>query len=765
MAANPFDQFDAPAAKTSNPQDFAKAYGAAAEKAGKALGVEPSVILGQWGLETGWGKSIIPGTNNLGNIKDFAGGGVGATDNMTGSKDKYRKYGSVDEFADDFTDLISRKYKGAVGAKTPEDFAKALKAGGYAEDPRYVDKVVQASRIAGTKPNPVMAAAGRVADAVIPSAQAAEPNPFDQFDGTPAAPASSAAEPASSEPGFAEKAYKTALQVMPGGGVLRMLSSGNPLTDAKNTAGGAVRGAGSIGATILAPVDMAQDAMAGKGVSLESNRARRAAMDSGLQELGADPNSGMYQGLKLGAEVAGTAGIGNVLGAGAQAVGAAPKVVNALRSGGMTLGGAPAKTVIEGAGNLALRSGAGAAVGGASAGLVNPDDALRGAVIGGSVPVVANVLTQGDKAIGNKLAENFAERTAAFGRGSEKNKTLQDGIQAGYVVPPSSVEPSLRNTVKESIGGKIATAQVASNRNQDVTDKLVRKSLGLADDAPLSAEALSKYRTDLHASGYEPLRQVGMIKADAKFGSDLGDVVQQYTGKGTIPATQKTEIADLVKAHQSGGFDSGDAVDAIRVLREDAKDAFRKGDSALGKAQRAIADAYEGALERSLPAGSPLLKEYQAARQNIAKSFTVEDALKEGTGAVDARKLAAALQKGTPLSGELLTVARFASAFPKATQPPSVVAGPGVHNLKAGLAAGSAAAGAAMFGPVGAAAGAAYPFVAPPLMRAQMFSKGAQNALVQQAPQANRLLQYSGNPNVNQLIYRAAPVIGSSGSQ
>jgi flagellum-specific peptidoglycan hydrolase FlgJ len=74
MAANPFDQFDAPAArKTSTPEEFAEVYGPAAQRAAKALNVDPQVLLGQWGLETGWGKSVIPGTNNLGNIKDFAG--------------------------------------------------------------------------------------------------------------------------------------------------------------------------------------------------------------------------------------------------------------------------------------------------------------------------------------------------------------------------------------------------------------------------------------------------------------------------------------------------------------------------------------------------------------------------------------------------------------------------------------------------------------------------------------------------------------------
>lgn len=160
---------DAPAKAAATPESFRTTYGPAAERAAKALNVDPRILLGQWGLETGWGKSVVPGTNNLGNIKDFSGSGVGATDNMTGSRDKYRQYDSPDAFADDFASLIQRKYPGAVGAKTPEDFAKALKSGGYAEDPGYVAKVAAAARMTGPK-DPSASRPG-----LIPSAQAATP--------------------------------------------------------------------------------------------------------------------------------------------------------------------------------------------------------------------------------------------------------------------------------------------------------------------------------------------------------------------------------------------------------------------------------------------------------------------------------------------------------------------------------------------------------------------------------------------------------------
>lgn len=134
-------------------KDFEARYGDAAKRAGKQLGVDPKLILSQWGVETGWGKSVVPGTNNLGNIKDFSGGGVAARDNMTGSLDRYRKFGSTDEFADHYVDLMKRKYKGVLGAgANGRKFAAGL--GGYAEDPNYGSKIMAGSDGLFSEPMP-----------------------------------------------------------------------------------------------------------------------------------------------------------------------------------------------------------------------------------------------------------------------------------------------------------------------------------------------------------------------------------------------------------------------------------------------------------------------------------------------------------------------------------------------------------------------------------------------------------------------------------
>ncbi|AOJ31425.1 glucosaminidase domain-containing protein [Burkholderia metallica] len=123
-------------------QGFIQQFGPVAAAVSPRIGVAPDVLLGQWGLETGWGKSIIPGTNNLGNIK---GPGVAAKDNQTGAVDQYRAYPSPLDFGNDFVNLIANRYQNAVGKGADATaYAGALKAGGYAEDPKYVGKLSSA---------------------------------------------------------------------------------------------------------------------------------------------------------------------------------------------------------------------------------------------------------------------------------------------------------------------------------------------------------------------------------------------------------------------------------------------------------------------------------------------------------------------------------------------------------------------------------------------------------------------------------------------
>ena len=155
---------------------------------------------------------------------------------------------------------------------------------------------------------------------------------------------------------------------------------------------GAIRGAANIGATLLKPVDVAAEYLSEKtGVGGFKQFDRRAATEEGLKNLGAEPESLSYQGGKLATEIAGTAGAPGILAKGAQALRAAPAIVNALRGGGLVspgIQGGRGATLA----NAGLRTAGGATTGATAAGLVNPEEADTGAIFGAALPLAQGVV-------------------------------------------------------------------------------------------------------------------------------------------------------------------------------------------------------------------------------------------------------------------------------------------------------------------------------------------------------------------------------------
>lgn len=601
--ANPWDNDPVIGGKTSSPEEFAKVYGPAAERAGKALGVDPGILLGQWGLETGWGKSIIPGTNNLGNIKDFSGSGVAATDNMTGSRDKYRSYATPEEFADDFTSLIQRKYSKAAGAKDALAFATALKEGGYAEDPRYVDKVVQASRMAGTKTNPVVAAVGKAVESVVPAAQAAG-NPWDN-------------DPIVEAPQAPAKAESPGIVDTIRGGVRAAQQA------TKNLGLGAVRGAGSIGATLVAPYDIASDALAGKGLSLESNRQRRADMDSALQSFGADTNSLAFQGGKLAGEVAGTAGAGNVLAIPARAVGAT-RFGNALATSGMAVGrgGAPVS-------NMLMRVSGGGLSGAAQAGLVNPEDALMGGAIGGAFPVVTRVAGGIGGAI-RGAGSGIKDMATTAGQ----SRIAEDILRAS-ATNPEAASASLAKAKPVLEGSKPTMAQVA---NDPGLAQLERTLLNNPEIAPGLQQRFAEQRAARGAaidrvagSGghYEDIVAGRRVFANEDYAKALNTPIDPAVAQEMAPQIAslmerpsiKSAIADAKRLASETGetlTDTGSVrgLDWIKKALDNKISMASSPASGIGKADLAALQQTKRDLMSTIEQLSPAYKE---ANDNFAK--------------------------------------------------------------------------------------------------------------------------------------------------
>jgi hypothetical protein len=513
---------------------------------------------------------------------------------------------------------------------------------------------------------------------------------------------------------------------------------------AGNALAGAVRGAGSIGATLLYPIDKAQDLyygdrnqtltglVTGNGKKpLSRNDERRASMDDALRSMGADTDSLAYKGGKIGAEVAGTLGTGGAIANGIRALApgaaaAAPNILAAIESAGMSANGA----------GMATRMAGGAVTGAASAGLVDPSQAKTGGVVGALLPPAL----QGVGQASNVLAKLV--------RGPEVPEDLRAAAQAaganGYVIPPTQVKPSLPNRLLEGFSGKISTAQNASAKNQAVTNSLVAKELGLSAETKITPEVLDGVRADA-GEAYQAITGLGKLEAA---GADLPKsvAVKKYTDTLTMAPRTEVDAGEVVRAWKQANHD---ATGYYRAYGRDANPETL----AKAKAAKAAAGKIDDFLTSTLEGKGmgDMVEALKAARVKIAKTYSAESAMNATTGTIDARKLAKALQSGKVLSGGLRDAGEFAARFPKAAQPVEGMGSlPQTSPLDWALGGSIASATA---NPL-----AMLSVLARPAARAATLSPAVQRGLSRQAA-ASPLEQLLANPDLQQAVYRAGPAL------
>jgi len=330
----------------------------------------------------------------------------------------------------------------------------------------------------------------------------------------------------------------------------------------------------------------------------------------------------------------------------------------ALASTGMTMGLAGATAPISQAGQ-AIKSAlttnaptqAAAAIGGGTgAGVARESGGGTGAQIaGGLAGSLLGASIFKPTSIGKSIQEL---------QNAGRDKVLKEAQKQGYVALPSDVGAGKVTRAMETLSGKFKAEELASAKNQQVTNNLTRKYLGLPKDTPLTLDTLDTLR------------------------ENAGTVYQQAAA---LPAGQVS--TSTTKSMATGGktttpiFKNGaELVDDIKLARDDARSAwkaFNFGSDKPTQARNAAisADAKVKSLENQLETlakqnNQPeLLNELKRARTEIAKIYTVEKATNPVTGSVDARVISKQLSKKAPITGELQLVGKFAQAFPKVTKP------------------------------------------------------------------------------------------------
>ena len=137
----------------TNPQDFVRDMTAAYTKALTAKGISTDyakMLVAQDALESNWGKSSLSKDFNFGGIKAVEGTPFveketkehDSKKGMYTTKAKFRKFNSLDDYANYKINLLNgKRYQAFIG--DPSQFYDRVKAGGYATDPNYVEKLTK----------------------------------------------------------------------------------------------------------------------------------------------------------------------------------------------------------------------------------------------------------------------------------------------------------------------------------------------------------------------------------------------------------------------------------------------------------------------------------------------------------------------------------------------------------------------------------------------------------------------------------------------
>lgn len=295
-----------------------------------------------------------------------------------------------------------------------------------------------------------------------------------------------------------------------------------------------------------------------------------------LTALGAEPESTAFKGGQIAGEVVSTLPVGGALAAPVKAASAiAPRLAplaTALQTGGMGATGAATKL-----GGAATRVAGGAAVGGTSAALINPEDIGTGAAIGAALPAVGAVAGKGVKAAASgagSIVDAFTGKTGTI----KSAKIARDvageninAIRAALRASPQDVNAfqataGVPNRVWQSLG-EISTntdqnflllkqqaddqlnalARISKSANPTEARALQQKSQRILNDVTsgLREDALSA--ANMATSG---------IKLDAN--SIVSALDDKITQPGTRASTTQTRILqalrdDLVKLTNQGG--------------------------------------------------------------------------------------------------------------------------------------------------------------------------------------------------------------------
>jgi hypothetical protein len=430
---------------------------------------------------------------------------------------------------------------------------------------------------------------------------------------------------------------------------------------------------------------------------------------------------------ELGGEIVATLPVGGVLGklvqTGARGLGVGTKaapLVSALSSSGFRAGAAN-PTI-----NMLTRAAGGAATGGVSAGLVNPDDVGTGAAIGAALPPVLGVAGKAGQLIGKGL--RGGEVSPEVANLASRAKDLGIDIPADRLVDSKPLNALASSLNYVPFSGRAAT----ETKMQSQLNKALSRTFGQNSDNVTGA--LRKAGNDL-GQKFDDVLSNNVVNVDNQFLSDLASHEQKALNELGPDQAQiiKKQIDQLLDKGANGQIDGQAAYNIKKTL-----DRIGNRNSPEAYYARDLKKSLMEALNRSLSPDDS--KAFAKTRQEYGNMLALEKLAQNGAeGDISIGRLANLKNIGNK---DLQELADIAAQFLKSRE--------GSHGAAQRTVAGAAA--AMLGGPATLAAGIAG-------------GRGANMLLNSQAgrdfvmPTTNRLAN-GINPLLGTGLYRSAPLLG-----
>lgn len=494
----------------------------------------------------------------------------------------------------------------------------------------------------------------------------------------------------------------------------------------KNIGAGFLKGASDIGTTLMRPVDAALNAT---GITTTTNEDRKASL-KGFFDQNADPGSVAFKGGELGADIAGTAGVGGLLAKGARSIPLvaqyAPRLAAALESGGFSLGGTPATTIAGKVGEAVTRAVGGAAVGGASAGLVNSGDAGAGAALGGALPGAVKVAGTAGAAMAPKIATEVADLY-------KKAKALGIDIPADRLTDSKPMNAAAASLNYVPFSGRAAT----EDRMASQFNRALSRTFG--QDSDNITGALRKASTAL-GDKFEVTLKSHLVRADNVLLDDLVSHLEtadkELGSEGAkIIGNQVESIMSKVKP--DGTIDGQAAYNIKKRL-----DVIGSRNSSEAFYARELKKSLMGALNRSL--GPDEAAKFAKVRQQYGNMLDLEGLAQNGAeGGISIARVA---NMKNINNQPLQDLADIAAQFLKTRESP--------HGAAQRVVLGTLGLGAA--GATGTLPVLGAGVVAGRATNTALNSNTLKSLLIDQKKAAEQVNRLAGNKTIRSLIYNEA---------